>query len=92
MGNLERAGDGKHGCFSFVLVSHADGVIKKAGEMWDWYSEHTSVPERYIFEILLFDSIDFSGLLSVPCLKNMTTSAAMQDLQGATHLFSLPGL
>lgn len=66
MGTLERDGDGEDGRFGFAVVklklpvSHPSGVIRKAGDMWHWYSEHRSVPERHIFEISPFASTDFS--------------------------------
>lgn len=28
--------------------------------MWDWYSEHRSVPERHVFAVSLCASTDFS--------------------------------
>lgn len=95
-GELKTVGDGEEGrftctCDAEVALSHPGGVVEKAGDVWAWYSEHRSVPERYSLEILPIARTSFS-LLWASLLKNVTTSAAMQDSQKFKHLFHQLGL
>lgn len=65
MGNVERAGDSNYGWLSFVfaklkLPESCKWSPQEGRDMWDWYSDHRSVPERYIFEISLFGNTDLS--------------------------------
>ena len=78
-------------CDAEAALGHPGWVVEKAGDVWDWYSEHRSVPERYSLEISPTASTSFSWLWA-SLLKNVTISAAMQDSQKFKHLFRQLGL